>query len=370
MRNPGWTGAASAAYNRPVNALALALTLALAAPAAGPSAVPWGPLPSAGGGVNSGTGPSEPVPGNASTPTSTPAAPPSATPAPKSAPRPPPPRASAGGWRRIAAPIFSAMTPGVGQMVNRQPARGAGFLLGSLALAAGAVALLRTQGGLDAAAPGEHGRTFSTEVVTAAGFGLLTGGLHLLYMAQVMDAYAGAVGKRSPRAHTGHRVSLELTRMASVGLRAGDPAAAFYADWNLSVLGQVARRVSVGVGDLGLKFGLHRAAVQGGPRVHVRFLERDRVWLGGAAGAILQGAFASGGQPAPPEGEAAPRTASFALIPYGQLDLRLFILDRWSLNIVPRISAPLVGARYYRGDGAIPRQAATLELGTGLGVYF
>lgn len=279
-------------------------------------------------------------------------------------PRPP------SNWRRPVAPILSAMIPGLGQMVNREYARGAGFLLGALSLGAGSFVLWRTQGGLDAAAPGEHGRTFSTDVVSATGFGLLTGGLHLLYMAQVMDAYAGATGKRSPRPHTRHKLSLELTRMASVGLRAGDPAAAFYPDWNISVLGQVARRFSVGLTDIGAKFGPTRGAVQGGPRLHVRFLERDRVWLGAAAGAIFQGAFASGPSAAVPEGEVSPRTGAFALIPYGQLDLRLFILDRWSINIVPRISAPLLGARYYRQDGAIPKQAATLELGTGLGVYF
>jgi hypothetical protein len=255
-------------------------------------------------------------------------------------------------------------------MINREYARGAGFLLGSVALGAVALGLARASGGLDGAAPGEHGRTFGTEVVSAAGLGVLTGGLHALYMAQVLDAYAGATGKRSPTPHTKHKVSLELTRMATVGLRAGDPAAQLYADWNVGIVGQAARRFSVGATDLGLKFGPGRAVVQGGVRLSYRFVERGRVWFGIGAGAIVQGAFASGPQPIVPEGTQAPRTAVAAVIPYGQLDLRLFILDRWSINVVPRISAPLVGARYYRGDGAIPKQAVTLELGTGLGVYF
>jgi hypothetical protein len=273
-------------------------------------------------------------------------------------------------WRKPVLPILSAVVPGLGQLVNREYARGAGFLLGSLSLGAVAFALARASGGLDGAAPGEHGRTYSTEIVGAAGLGVLTGGLHVLYMAQLLDAYASATGKRSPTPHTRHKVSLELTRMATVGLRAGDPAARMYADWNVGIVGQVARRFSVGATDLGLKFGPGRAVIQGGVRLSYRFVERGRVWFGGAVGAIVQGAFASGPQPVVPEGTPSPRTAVAAVIPYGQLDLRLFILDRWSINIVPRVSAPLVGARYYRGDGAIPKQAVTLELGTGLGVYF
>ncbi|MBZ5714072.1 hypothetical protein [Nannocystis pusilla] len=275
-----------------------------------------------------------------------------------------------GNWRRPVAPILSALVPGVGQMVNREYARGAGFLLGSMSLGAASLALALTRDPADAATAGAHGRTFTTDVVGAAGLGLLTGGLHLLYMAQVMDAYAGAIGRRSPRPHTNHKLSLELRRMATVGMRAGDPAAHLYADWNVGVLGQVARRFSVGLTDLSLKFGPGRAALQGGPRLQYRVLERGRVWLSLAAGAIVQGAFASGPPPAVPAGEKAPRTAVVAAVPYGQLDLRLFILDRWSIDIVPRISAPLGAARYYRGDGAIPKQAVTLELGTGLGVYF
>lgn len=282
----------------------------------------------------------------------------------------PPRGARAGQWRRPVAPLLSALIPGAGQMLNREFARGAGFLLGTLTLGASAVGLALARDASDAATPGAHGRTFATDVVSAAGFGLLTGGLHLLYMAQVMDAYAGAAGKRSPRPFARHRLSLELRRMATVGMRAGDPAAQLYADWNLGILGQVAPRFSVGLTDIGLKFGPGRAALQGGPRLSYRVLERGRVWLSLAAGAIVQGAFASGVPPALPEGEKAPRTAVVAAIPYGQLDLRLFILDRWSIDIVPRISAPLGGARYYRQDGAIPKHALTLELGTGLGVYF
>ena len=43
--------------------------------------------------------------------------------------------------------------------------------------------------------------------------------------------------------------------MATVGLRPGDPAAGFFPDWNLSILGQVARRFSIGAGDISIKRG-------------------------------------------------------------------------------------------------------------------
>lgn len=391
MRGGGWTGGRGGAYNGRV--LRCALIVALASPPAGagaaPPAVPWGPLPGQPAPASAPvSGDSTAVPADRSQPT-TPApgatsvapggtiegaAAPGVTTGPQPAPpapRPLPPVAppEEAGWKRVVSPIASAVLPGVGQMINREGGKGAGFLLGALTLGAGAFALWRAGNGLDGAAAGAHGRTYNTEVISAAGYGLLTGGLHLLYMAQVMDAYAGAVGKRTPKPHTRHKLALELTRMATVGLRAGDPAAQFYADWNIGVLGQVARRFSVGLGDIGLKFGPGRAVLQAGPKLQYRFVERGRVWLSAAAGAIVQGAFASG--PAiVPEGEKAPRTAVAAIIPYGQLDLRLFILDRWSINIVPRVSAPLLSARYYRDDGAIPRRAATLEIGTGMGVYF
>lgn len=370
--------------------LRCALIVALASPPAGaaPPAVPWGPLP--GQPVSASvSGDSSAVPGDSSSPapqpvvsqpvvsqpvTSQPVSQPVVVgpqPAPAVAPAPAQPRASdpPPAWKRVVSPIASALVPGVGQMINREGGKGAGFLLGALTLGAGAFALWRAGHGTDGADPGAHGRTYNTEVISAAGLGLLTGGLQLLYMAQVMDAVAGATGKRTPKPHTRYKVALELTRMATVGLRAGDPAAQLYADWNVGVLGQVAPRFSVGLGDIGLKFGPGRAVVQAGPKLQYRFVERGRVWLSGAAGAIFQGAFASG--PAiVATGEKAPRTAVAAIIPYGQLDLRLFLLDRWSINIVPRVSAPLLSGRYYAGDGAIPRRAVTLEIGTGMGVYF
>lgn len=286
-------------------------------------------------------------------------------------------------WKRVGAPLLSAVVPGVGQMVNRQPGKGVGILLGSVALALGAGLLQRTGGGTDVSTRGLAGGSFGTEAIGAVGYGLLSGGLQMLYASQIMEAYATAAGVRSPDPRTRHRVSLELTRMATIGQRPGDPAAGFFADWNLSVLGQVARRLSVGASDLSIKQGqgFTRTTVQGGLRLHYRFLDRGRVWLGAAVGVILQGSF---GRPRAPLVPATAQTpggqGSFAAIPYAQLDLRYFILDRWSLNLTPRISAPLAGPRFYSGPGgpltagqddrAVARSAVTLELGTGVGVYF
>lgn len=278
-------------------------------------------------------------------------------------------------WRQVLSPILSAMTPGVGQMVNREPAKGVGFLLGAVALGAGSVLLMGANRGTDLSTPGLNGSSFGGEVVAAAGFGVLSGALQMLYAAQIMDAHAVAAGKRSPSPFTKHKLSLEMGRSATVGVRAGDPAAAFYADWSMSVMGQVRDRLSVGLGDLGVKHpaGGARTTLQGGIRIHYRLLERTRVWLGVAAGVILQGSFGRArGLQVDPDGPTPASQSAFAAIPYGQVDLRFFILDRWSLNLVPRISAPLAGPRFFNfaGDNAISKNAVTLELGTGIGVYF
>jgi len=273
------------------------------------------------------------------------------------------------GWKRIAAPLMSAVLPGSGQIVNNEPGKGAGMFLGAVALGGGAAALHYTRDPLDNSSPQLGGSSFGSEMVNAAGFGMLTGGLTMLYAAQIMDAYASAVGKDTPTPQKEHRVGFQLTRMATVGFRAGDPAAALYSDWNLNFLVQVRRRFSVGLTDVGLKYGFGRTSLQAGARLHYRFYDRGRIWLGGAIGTIFQGTL---GRRAGVVGDVAPppvRANAFAAIPYGQLDLRLFLLDRWSLDLIPRISVPL-GTRFYREDLALPTKSVTFELGTGVGVYF
>lgn len=293
-----------------------------------------------------------------------------------SGPEAPPPRR----WKRVVAPVLSAVVPGLGQMINRQPGKGVGILFGTIALALGAGLMQRTSGGTDVSTRGLASGSYAGESIGAVGYGVLSGGLQMLYASQIMEAYATASGLRAPEPRTRHRVALELTRMATVGQRPGDPAAGFFADWSLSVLGQVARRFSVGAGDLSVKQGqgFTRTTLQGGLRLSYRVLERSRMWLGVAAGVILQGSFGRSPTPLVPAGAQAPAgQGSFAAIPYAQLDLRFFILSRWSLNLTPRISAPLGGPRFFSGPGpgghddrAVSRNALTLELGTGVGVYF
>lgn len=286
-------------------------------------------------------------------------------------PGPPPPNAHhrRSRWKRVVAPLMSALVPGTGQMLNDEYGKGAGMFLGAASLGLGAFALRRAHDPLDFSQPGLGATTFGSEAIQAAGYGVLTGGLHLLWAAQVMDAYAGAAGIEKPTPHVQHRVSLQATRMATVAYRAGDPAADFYPDWNLSVMGQVFRRLSVGLSDLSIKWGPGRSTYQAGVRLHYRFYDRGRFWLGGALGMAFQGTV---GRSAPSIDAAVAipaRQTAFTAIPYGQLDLRLFILDRWSLDLVPRVSVPL-GTRFYGGDRALPRSALTFELGTGVGVYF
>ena len=264
---------------------------------------------------------------------------------------------------------MSAALPGSGQIVNNEPGKGIGMFLGALALGGGAAALHFTRDPLDASSPGLGGTTFGSEAVNGAGFGMLTGGLAMLYAAQIMDAYASAAGKDTPSPAKDHRVGFQLTRMATVGFRAGDPAAAFYADWNLNFMVQVRRRLSVGLTDVGLKYGAGRTTFQTGARIHYRFYDRGRLWIGAGLGTILQGTLGRQrrtiGEVEPPEVQ----TNAFAAIPYGQLDLRLFLLDRWSLDLIPRVSVPL-GTRFYRDELALPAHSVTFELGTGVGVYF
>ena len=167
-------------------------------------------------------------------------------------------------------------------------------------------------------------------------------------------------------------LALEVGRSATVGFRVGDPAADLYADWSMALLVQIVPRFSLGVSDMSMKFGsdVGRVTMQGGVRAQYRFYDRGRVWMSAALGSILQGSFARG-EPDPLVlgGEPPAGDTSFAAVPYGQLDLRFFIVDRWSLNLAPRVSVPL-GTRFYGEDRAIPAHAVTFELGTGVGVYF
>lgn len=291
-------------------------------------------------------------------------------PSPKPAKAAPPSRGPRGPvWKRIVAPLMSATIPGTGQMLNGQPGKGLGMFLGAVSLGAGALAMVLTRDPVGSSAPNLNGTTFGSEVVNGVGFGFLTGGLSMLYAAQIMDAYAVAARSGRPHPRLKHRFSMQLTRMATVGFRAGDPAAAFYPDWNFTFLAQVYRRLSVGVSDLSIKYGHARTTAQGGLRITYRFFDRGRLWIGGGLGLIFQGTGARTPRALGDVVSAADRTRAFTAIPYAQLELRLFFLDHWSLDLTPRVSVPF-GSRFYRGDLALPSHATTFELGTGVGVVF
>lgn len=287
-------------------------------------------------------------------------------------PPPDPAKPERPAWKRPVAPIMSAITPGTGQFINGELGKGFGMLLGTAALLAGSVVLYTAPDPLEGAGVGGNSQSFGTAAVTAAGFGVLTGGLQLLYASQIMDAYAVAADKPVPTPRKRHRLALEVGRSATVGFRVGDPAAAFYPDWSVALLVQIVPRFSFGLSDLSMKFGsdVGRVTMQAGARMQYRFYDRGRVWMSAALGSILQGSVGRGGPDSLVLGAPPPPTeTSFAAVPYGQLDLRYFIVDRWSLNLVPRVSVPL-GTRFYGGDRAIPKHAVTFELGTGVGVYF
>ncbi len=56
-------------------------------------------------------------------------------------------------------------------------------------------------------------------------------------------------------------------------------------------------------------------------------------------------------------------------MPYVHFDARFFLLDRWALGLVPRVSVPLQ-ARRFGGGHLLPRYATTFELLATMGVYF
>lgn len=275
-------------------------------------------------------------------------------------------------WKRWATPLFSAITPGVGQMVNRQAGKGVGILLGSLGALLTSAALYVVQDPTEGATPGAGGRSDGAEIGRLTALQILTGGLQMLYAWNIMDAHAVAAGKGKPTPRTKHKIRLELMRSATIGFRPNQPAYDTYNDWTFSVLGQPVPRLSVGVTDMGLKLqgGRDRSTIQAGVRLGYRVLDRGRVWLSLALGSIFQGTWADKqalGFPDESDGQGI--DAAFGAIPYGQFEAKIFILDRWSLNLVPRVSVPLTN-RYYSRGKVLPRYATTFELGTGVGVYF
>lgn len=261
-------------------------------------------------------------------------------------------------WKRIAAPIFSAVVPGVGQMVNRQPGKGIGILGGVAALGIG----LLVVDGLDARSTGQQ-----------VGLATMSAGLGYLYAWQIADAYVVAAGKAGDvTGRSDFKLRWDIDRLATIAPSGRYDGTDLYTDWTMSFMGQVFPRLTVGASDVSFKLdpSSDRVTFQFGARVGYRVVEKRRFWLGLSLGGLMQ--VTSAPDLPPPlgeEDEARGRELRFGGAPYGQLDLRVFVADRVSLNLIPRLSVPLE-TRFYDGDRALPRYAATFELGTGVGVVF
>jgi hypothetical protein len=271
---------------------------------------------------------------------------------------------------RWGAPLAATFLPGSGHAIARRPAAGFGIFAGAALLTFAAVASGLGGDPREGTTLGDPRRSASREVLRTGTFVLATDALVLLWLGQIADAYVSATGKRV-RGRTDHAVAVALQRASAVGMRPGEPAIARYDDFTLAVLGQVAPRLWVGLADLGLHTGstARTVTLQVGARIAGRVLERDRIWLVLAGGAILQGT--RGRSTVPPIGdEPAPHEhGRFGATVYGQFEARIFVLDRLSLDIAPRLSVPL-STRYYGQDRAIPRWAPTFELVAGPEVYF
>lgn len=271
---------------------------------------------------------------------------------------------------RWGAPLAAAILPGSGHAITHRPAAAFGIFAGAAGLTFAAVATGLGGDPREGTTLGATHRSATREALRTGGFVLATDALALLWLGQVADAWVSATGKQV-KSKTSHAVAVSLSRASAVGMRPGEPAMARYDDFTLAVLGQVFPRLWVGLADLGLHTGGagRPVTLQVGARIAGRVLERDRLWLVVAGGAILQGT--RGHATIDPVGDDPPtrERGRFGATLYAQLEARIFVLDRLSLDVAPRLSVPLA-TRYYGHDRAIPRWAPTLELVAGPGVYF
>lgn len=273
---------------------------------------------------------------------------------------PPAPRS---GWRAWASPLGSTLVPGLGQFMNGQGGKGTGLLFGTLGSVVGAAALYNL---------GNYPETrpAGAEYARLIGFGVLSTSAVLLWIYGIADAHRVGANK-TVEPEREHRIRISATRMMTVGFRPDVQRPGFFDDWSVAIMGQAARRLTVGVSDLSVKpGGVDGPQVwQFGARVDYRVFDRKRVWIDLGLGSIFQ--VAVGQQRATLDsGTGTPSTVTkFGAVPYGQLDLRVFVLDRLSIDLVPRLAVPLT-TRYYSVHRALPRFAPELELGAGISTYF
>ncbi|MBK6916791.1 MAG: hypothetical protein IPH07_05275 [Deltaproteobacteria bacterium] len=272
--------------------------------------------------------------------------------------------------RAIAAPLSAIVIPGVGHAVARRPAPAFGIFAGAAVLGFAAFALHRAAPDREGAALGDASHAATREALRQGAFTLATDTLALLWIGQIADAWVAATGHRV-RARRDHVVAVSLQRATTVGLRPGAPTVGRYDELSLGVVGQVIPKLWFGLSDLSLHFGRgdRRVSVQAGLRVAGRVLERRRFWLVVAAGAILQGTSARSSRRAIADDATTPVRGMVGSTVWAQLESRIFVLDRLSFTIAPRLSLPLA-TRMYGADAALPRFAPALELVVAPEVYF
>lgn len=279
-------------------------------------------------------------------------------------PRPRPQARPWGGqWRKWGAPLLSGMLPGLGQLANGQPPKGTLLIYGTIALLGGSVALYLSEN--------DGSRPVGAEYVRLGSYGVLSTAVPMLWIYAIADAWRVAHDRdRQVEPAKDHRLRVSVARTATVGFRADTRRPGFYDEWTGALIGQVADRWSFGASDLTLKpEGWRIGVVQFGLRAGYRAYEGRRLWIELALGTAMQVRLARGQAPLDPELPKPGTTRHFGAIPYGQLDLRWFVIDRLSLDFSPRLSVP-VTTRWYSSDRALPRFAPTLELGASASVYF
>jgi len=269
--------------------------------------------------------------------------------------------------RPWVSPLLSAIIPGFGQFRNREGGKGAAILIGMVGMGLGVSSLEATVSTAGSAT------SFRSVAGRLGGIATLSGAMHLFYVWQILEAYRTATNSE-PDSFRDHRVDLQLTRLATVGRAVGDRPA-LMTDWNVSVMGQVAPRFSVGVSDLGIQVSKDVTTSQAGLRLGYRLVELRRLWIGAALGAAAQWTWSTARDRGLKDSIAFDANRSrlerqFGVTPYAQAEFRWFPVDRWSINVMPRVSVPLVGPRHYGAGDTVARYATTFEIGSGVGVYF
>jgi hypothetical protein len=269
-----------------------------------------------------------------------------------------------GSWRKWGAPLLSGLgLPGLGQLANGHVLKGVGLIYGTIGLVAGTVLLYR--------ADHDGSRAVGAEYVRLGAYGVVSTALPLMWVYAIADAWRWAHDKDEITPKLEHRLRITAARSFGLGFRADPSRPGFYDEWTVSLIGQVAPRWSFGVSDVSIKPDgqANVGVVQFGLRAGYRVYAQRRFWIDASLGIAMQVHVHRPAAPLDPDAPTPATSRNFGAIPYGQLDLRYFVLDRLSLDLTPRISVPLT-TRWFSAERALPRYAPSLELGASATLYF